>query len=232
MTVRFIMLMPWGRVGSNLLFSILRQSAPMKLANENLIRIPTAEEQRTWFENFYEINEGVASHDFIGSKQNLRSIRDLPAIREMLFNCSARIVRLRRDNLLKAAVSQIRAEAYAKQTQKQCGVGIWALRKGNKPLGPIAIHPNLLLERIEVMKRFHSLLMGLFDEYQVFDIEYEEINCALPRTVERLRTFLSVPTREFSVPYEKATPDDLGAAVLNIDEIHERLTNSPYAGFL
>src|SRR5215469_603882 len=119
MVTRFILLMPWGRVGSNLLLSILQKSAPMKVNNEGLNRLRTAADQESWFRAFYETGKEPASHQHIGSKQNLLAIRDLAGFSQLLLENQVRIVRLRRDNLVKAAVSQMRAEQYAEHTAEQ-----------------------------------------------------------------------------------------------------------------
>jgi hypothetical protein len=222
------MLMPWGRVGSNLLFAILRQSASMKLANENLIQLSTVEQQMAWFKDFYEVEASAPSQPYIGSKQNLRSIRDLAALQRVIGEHEIRVVRLRRDNHVKSAISQIRAEMYAEQTRRDTGMATWAVKKGNKPLGPCMVDADLLLARIRIMDEWHSKLVSAFRDSAVLDIEYEEINSSLEETVRRLRDFLGVPHGPFRVAFDKATPDNLAETVLNFSEIRDRLTGTPY----
>jgi len=223
-----MMLMPWGRVGSNLLFAILRQSASMKLANENLIQLSTAEQQMAWFKDFYEINGTISSQPYIGSKQNLRSVRDFVALQHMIGEHGVRVVRLRRDNHVKSAISQIRAEMYADQTRRDTGTAMWAVKKGSKPLGPSIVNSDLLLKRIQIMAEWHSKLVSAFADHEVLDIEYEEINGSLEETVRRLRDFLGLPHGPFRVTFDKATPDNLAETVLNLSEIRDRLTGTPY----
>ena len=230
--VRFMMLMPWGRVGSNLLFAILRQSAPMKLANENLIQLRTAPEQMSWFKEFYELDAEFPSRPHIGSKQNLRAIRDLDALQRALTENNVRVVRLRRKNFAKAAISQIRAEIYAKQTEQETGVAAWGVKRGAKTLGPTVIDPDLLLRRIGIMVEYDSKLMNAFAAPDVLDIEYEEINGSLDGVVTRLRDFLEIPQKAFSPPFDKATPDRLADAVTNFPEIQARLAGTPYISLL
>ncbi|HTT97341.1 MAG TPA: hypothetical protein VMF58_04790 [Rhizomicrobium sp.] len=227
-TVRFMLLMPWGRVGSNLLVSILRQSAPMKLANENLNALRTAEEQAAWFGEFYEEDAAQPSRAFIGSKQAMMAIRDVPAMTAMLRRAGVRIVRLRRDNLVKAAVSQMRAEAHAEKLRRETGEGPWAIRKGMELPGPSALDPDLLIKRIGIMERQHQALMSAFAPEEVLDIEYEEINSALDAVVRRVREYLDMPQKAYDVPFIKATPNDLRAAIVNYDEVMERLALNNY----
>jgi len=230
--VRFMLLMPWGRVGSNLLISILRQSAPMKLANENLNSLRTAEEQAAWFSAFYEQGASRPAHAFIGSKQAMMAIRDVPAMAAALRRAQVRVVRLRRDNLVKAAVSQMRAEAHAEKLRRETGEGAWAIKKGMEPPGPMALDIDLLLKRIAIMERQHQALMSAFAPEDVLDIEYEEINSALDDVVQRVRDYLGVPQKAYDVPFIKATPDRLEDALVNYDEVVAKLGYTDFARFL
>jgi hypothetical protein len=223
-----MMLMPWGRVGSNLLFAILRQSASMKLANENLIQLSTAEQQTAWFKDFYEVSCSISSQSYIGSKQNLRSVRDFAALQRMIGEYAVRVIRLRRDNHVKSAISQIRAEMYAEQTRRDTGTAMWAVKKGSNPLGPSVVDSDLLLKRIQIMAEWHSKLVSTFAGHEVLDIEYEEINGSLEETVRRLQSFLDLPHGPFRVTFDKATPDNLAETVLNFGEIRDRLAGTPY----
>jgi len=230
--VRFILLMPWGRVGSNLLFEILRQSAPMKLANETFNRLRTADEQAEWFRDFYEVDAAAPSRAFIGSKQAMMAVRDVPATVAMLRGAGVRVVRLRRDNLVKAAVSQMRAEDHAEKTRRETGEAPWAIRKGLPPPGPSVLDAELLVKRIGIMERQHAALMTAFAPEEVLDIDYEEINGALDDAVRRLRDYLDVPQKEYKVPFVKATPDSLDEAITNFDEVMARLRDTNFARFL
>lgn len=227
--IRFMLLMPWGRVGSNLLFAILRQSARMKLANEALNSLPTAPEQEAWFREFYEADARTPSQSFIGSKQNMLALRDAAAIVRMLREARVRVVRLRRRNLVKSAVSQIRAEQYAAKMAKETGERPWAVKKGAPLLGPSTIDPDILLKRIKIMETCDRRLMDAFDADEVLDIEYEDINAALDVVVARLREYLEVPQAPFRVPFEKATPDMLEKAIVNFEDVRAKLAQTPYA---
>ena len=230
--VRFMLLMPWGRVGSNLLFAILRQSAPMKLANESLNSIRAADAQAAWFREFYETDVDAPSQAFIGSKQNMLAIRDDTAMAGLIRGAGLRVVRLRRANLVKAAVSQIRAEQYADKTGAETGQRLWAVKKGHAPLGRAAIDPELLATRIGIMEAADRRLMQAFAAAEVLDIDYEDVRASLDAVVARVRDHLGVPQAPFNVPYDKATPDSLQDAIENYDAVRARLDGTPYAGQL
>ena len=139
-----------------------------------------------------------------------------------------RIVRLRRDNLVKAAVSQMRAEQYAEKTAEQAGVRRWAVRREHEPLGPTRLHPEVLVKRISLMESLQVRLIAAFAAEEVLDIEYEEINASLEQVVDRARRYLDLPHVPFRVPFRKATPDVLSEAITNFDEIRERLSATPW----
>ncbi len=231
-TVRFMLLMPWGRVGSNLLFAILRQSAPMKLANESLNSIRTADAQAAWFREFYETDAATPAHAFIGSKQNMLAVRDDAAMTGMIGAAGVCVVRLRRANLVKAAVSQIRAEQYAAKMAAETGERPWAIKKGRPTLGRAPIDPELLVKRIGIMEECDRRLMQAFEASGVLDIDYEDVNTALDATVGRVRDHLGVPQASYKVPFDKATPNRLEDAIENFGEVVARLADTPYAGQL
>jgi hypothetical protein len=219
-----MMLMPWGRVGSNLLFAILRQSAPMKLANESLNKLRTKEEQNTWFEGFYEVGVPLLSFEYIGSKQSILAIRDVESMKKKIEENAVRVIRLRRDNYVKSAVSQIRAAEHFKAASGQA----WVLRKGLPQTAPIRIEPDVLLARICSMRDAQENLMKVFLEEAVLDVEYEQINSDLEGVVFSVRKYLGLPNTPYRVPHEKFTPDHLSLAIANYDEIFDRLSDTPY----
>ena len=227
--IRFLLLMPWGRVGSNLLFSILRQSARMKTDNERFNQLRTATEQVAWFREFYELEGSADLHTHIGSKQNVLAVRDFPALARLLSENHIRIVRLRRENVVKSAVSQMRAEQFAELTKKKCGVASWAVRHGDEKLGATKLNLDMLLRRIELIESLQKRLMMAFEAADVADVEYEELNTTLPVVVRRIRNFLELPDTPVSIPYVKATPDALDEAVENFSEMCQRLSGTRWA---
>lgn len=226
--IRFILFMPWGRVGSNLLFSILQKSAALKSNNEGLNPLRTAAEQEAWLRDFYELDSPITSKTHIGSKQNLYAVHDLDAVSRLLREGSVRIVRLRRDNIVKAAVSQMRAKKYADMTASETGVARWGIRPGHEPLGSTALDPRVLMRRIRTMEEQHKRLMSAFANEAVLDVEYEEINESLESVVASVRRYLALPETKFEVPFVKATPDNLRHAISNFAEVRKSLAGTPW----
>ena len=102
---RFIILMQWGRVGSNLLMSMISQLGPAKLANERLNTLKGESEQIAWYHDFYEFANSEPSSPLIGAKENILAITNPVPFTQMLLDHDVKVIRMRRDNLVKAAVS-------------------------------------------------------------------------------------------------------------------------------
>lgn len=226
--VRFMLLMPWGRVGSNLMLSALRQSAQMKLENENLIVLPDAAGQSAWFHAFYETASNPQWTKYIGCKQNFLSFADPAQMKALMAEHGVKVVRMRRDDLVKAAVSQMRGEQYAKWSEKKYGEILWSPRSHTEIMGPTEIDPTVLLGRIATMGDAHARLMASFAPGEVFDVEYEEINRNLNDVVHRVRDYIGVPQKPFELRFRKMTPDNLEDAIVNLSEVRAALMGAPH----
>jgi hypothetical protein len=232
-TIRFMILMQWGRVGSNLIVNIINQSKEATLANERFNSVREPEAQLAWYREHFQLDATAPSHRLIGSKENILAVADRDAFLARLRADGVRIIRMRRDNLVKAAVSQVRAERYAEQTRAETGKAMWAIRRGETPLGPTEINPTDLLWRIEAMERARTALMHAFGPDEVLDLEYEQINGDLPDVVARVRAHLDLPDgKPFRVPFIKATPDDLAEVVSNYAAVQRSLQGTRYEAMI
>lgn len=230
---RFMILMPWGRVGSNLIMSIIRQAARAKLANEKLARIKGESEQVAWYEKFYELGTASPKKFVIGSKQHVLALANPGDMARRLVQDDIKVIRMRRDNILKTAISYVRAEHYAELTRRKTGKARWGVLEGEQALGPIIIDTDVLFQRLKTIQQAHDLLMNLLPHNAVLDVEYIEVAQNLKTTVEKISDWLSIPIRsDFRVKFEKATPDDLMEAIVNYDEVRHVLSGTEYFGQL
>lgn len=227
MLSRFLIVMPWGRVGSNLLMDLIRQArVRKKLNSERFNQLPTIEDQVAWFENFYELHSQGSGASLIGSKQSVLSMRDLDTIEALLRSHSISVIRMRRENCLRAAISQIRAEQYAEKTRAETGSARWAQRTGEPGLGPSHIDPDILLRRTRIMEVQQERMMNGFEGLRLLEIEYGEINSQLMGVYNRVSEFLGLPCSAVSIPFEKSTPEDLSHAITNYGEVERVLTRA------
>ncbi len=90
------------------------------------------------------------------------AVRDDARMVKAIRDARLRVVRLRRRNLVKAAVSQIRAEQYAQKMERETGERPWAIKTGRPTLGPSTIDPDLLVKRIGIMEGCDRRLTAAF----------------------------------------------------------------------
>lgn len=227
---RLALLMPWGRVGSNLIFSLLRDSfagSEVRLANEPLNRIADARAQADWFRDFYA---AAGDERLIASKHGYRAFADPAALAPLFGELDIAVARLRRANFVKVAVSQLRAELYAAETEKRHGRALWGVRKGDEPLPPVALDPGRFVEVLGAVTSSDAALRQFAPAARVFDLEYESLRADPQRALDDLLGWLGVePGRRADVRFDKATPDDLASAVPNLDALRHAVREAGFA---
>ena len=229
-TTKFMILMPWGRVGSNLLFSNIRQvlrNRKARFANENFISLKQNEEQIEWMRQFYG---GFDGFDVAGSKQNILSVRQTDALGDVLTKLDVRLIKMRRVNIVKVAISQLRAEIYAERSATQTGVPAWGVRYDQSPLESAPLKPQRFLNVATRARKADSLLSCFSPPVATFDIEYDDLQSNPEHVTTRVCEWLGVATEDkIQTAYIKGTPDNLALAVPNLDELRFALRASPLA---
>lgn len=156
---KIMLLMPWGRVGSNLLVMMLRDSLPrgtVKIGNEPFTRIKNADRQSEWLDRHF----GIASSKLrlIGCKSSIRAMAIADLLARDMERLGLSLIRHRRRNLVKVAVSVLRGRLYAAHTMRKHGEQKWGVRPGNRPLPPTALDPEAF-----VQVTAHKLGLGGYD---------------------------------------------------------------------
>ena len=220
---RFVMLMPWGRVGSNLLFTLLHASFArdeVRFANEWLNATPDAEEQLAWFRDFYAAREeGLL---LVGSKHALRGIADPKALAGLFAELELPLVRMRRANLVKVTVSKLRADLYAEQTRRETGAALWGVEQGREALPPEPLDPARFVDILAQVAHWDRELAKFAPDCPTLDIEYGELQADPLAALHRTLDWIGIaPRREAKPRYRKATPDELARAVPNLAELRD-----------
>jgi hypothetical protein len=224
----FLIMMPWGRVGSNLLFnSIGQRVGPIarKFANENFNLLRDADQQLAWTREFYTAPDRPA---LVGCKQNILSVGDRGRLSDLLGELSVSLVRLRRRNIVKVAVSLLRAEIYAAQSRARTGVAVWGVRSDCEPLGPTPLDTRRFLEVAARATQADAMLAAFSPATPTLDIEYGQLRDGGGRIAAEVCDWLGLTVSREARPYFiKATPDDLASAVPNLASLREALVASP-----
>ena len=221
---------PWGRVGSNMFMGVIKQLARDRVGkydNERLNEISGADEQERWLTEFFSETEEL---ELIGSKQNILSIREPRTVGRILRDHGVSLIRMRRANVLKVAVSQLRAEIYARKTLAQNGTAMWGVRSGRVPLGPSELDPRRFLTAVKTAKSADEKILAFRPDLPTLDIDYRELQADPGRIVRYACRWLGLDVGgEVSPGFIKATPDDLATAVPNLAELRTALAQSRMA---
>ena len=168
--MKIAILMPWGRVGSNLMMAYLRSITKGGYANEPLNSVSGIDAQVNWVNSFYNQN---AEGDLV-CKLTIRSFNDVKSIENTLLVNKVKVIKMFRENHVKTAVSQIRAEQYAAFTKEKTGNAQWAVKNSEQPLGATHIDIDKLDKRVKIIKDDQDTLLR-FRCSESIDIKYEEM---------------------------------------------------------
>ena len=244
-TVFFVILMPWGRVGSNLVSTTLNRTRGVTVNNEPTTRIRTeghrdglsladmAAQQTAQLDAFVETHRGVTA--VAGLKLSHRSLVEpkpyLLRIREYGF----RPVIMTRRNHLKTAVSQLRAQDRANQAATEWK-SPWAVRTEEPKPGPTAID---IEEAIRLTALFAKMEKSLERSIKaVFNgtglrIEYAELAADPAATMVAIFDYLDLAVpHSFDLTYRKATSDTLSDDICNFTDFKKAAVAAGYSHFL
>ena len=224
---------PWGRVGSNMFMDSIKQLArdrTGKFDNEKFNELTNAADQLSWMTGFFSEIDGWR---LIGSKQNILSIRDPRTVGMALRDLGVSLIRMRRANVLKVAVSQLRAEIYARKTLAQNGTAKWGVRLGQQPLGPAELDPRRFLTAVKIARDADERLVAFRPDLPTLDIDYRELQADPARIARYACRWLGLDVSSGISPrFIKATPDDLALAVPNLAELRAALGQSRMAALI
>jgi hypothetical protein len=224
-----VILMPWGRVGSNLCADILLQSRCIRLENEPLTVIQTqnpgigreelAALQMKWLHDNVQPREDVRK---IVLKLSALSISSPEAFIAFLRETNATLVMMDRRDVLATAVSALRAREFARKNLAETGTALWALKNGMtadvKPLMDAA-----------VLRRFINNILGAKLVCETIaaavpvraTILYEDLNNHLEAEIARLVEAVGLEPFTYEVRHLKFTPMPLRQSVANPDVLEK-----------
>lgn len=223
--MRVCVLMPWGRVGSNLMMSYLGTCLTGRLSSEPFNQITEKNAQLDWLQSFFKAADKKSDRCV---KLSIRSLARLNPVQEFLNTHDVRVIRMFRRNHLKTAISQIRAEHYARLTETVNGKAQWGVLRGASPLPPIHIDIETLAHRMGIIMADQEDLEAMYFRTHL-DVYYEDLNTDMATQFRQVSKFLERPFNEaFHSPFRKATPDNLKNAVKNFSDIQTWLSASAF----
>ena len=197
--VRVLVVMPLGRVGSNLLTAYLGGFKRSLGQHEGLQYGQSAAEQRQLLAEFFACPD-ADSPRLIFWKQNVRSLADPAAIESLAGELGVSVICMFRKDIVRMAVSHLRARSYARKTALETGQELWGLPTGEQQLGPTPIDIGELDRLIVRHEAMTERLANLFLQCRHLDIEYADLAADIPATMGRVSDFLGIETMAFSPP--------------------------------
>ncbi len=243
----FAIWMPWGRVGSNLVVTVLNEYAGIGIANEPTTVLASRRRKEPGAQFLTDLDQLAYLRDFpdvgrfglpvlrgplCGVKLSHQSLISPMAAHGVLAERGFRIVAMYRDNHIKTAISQIRAEKRAQAGSRDA----WSVSRRSRPPGPMQVRPTLALTRARACAQSARRLrdyLGHFHPEGGLAIRYEELNAAPHDTIRRIADHLGLRLpQKFVLPHQKATDDDLSRSVTNWPEVRAAFADSEFAALL
>ncbi|CAA0116796.1 Uncharacterised protein [Halioglobus japonicus] len=244
----FAILMPWGRVGSNLVTAALVESANIHIDNEPTTRLKTLGQQKGWSQESIgarQFEQLAAFHqancdtgDVAGLKLSHRSLIAPREYAQTLRQLGFRPIIMVRNNFLKCAVSQLRAVARAEAPfeQQRAWRSPWAVGATEAKPGPMSIDSNKAIQLVREFEQHHCALLDtastVFGQDAV-QIEYSELSADPAATLRRIFIALKLtPPKRIRVPHKKATSDQLSEDITNYTEFAAAIRAAGMGHFL
>ena len=244
----FAILMPWGRVGSNLVTSSLMASADIEIDNEPTTRLKTfglrkglssatiAAQQLEHLSSFRAANRDAGAA--VGLKLSYRSLIAPHYYMERLAGLGFRPIIILRHNFLRCAVSQLRAVARAEAQDKGQRIwrSPWAVAVDEPKPGPTHIDTGEAIRLTHEFEKYHWALLDSaathFGDAAVH-IEYRELAADPEATIRKLVALIGLPSPgRVCVPEQKATSDSLSDDITNYAEFAQAIQAAGFGRFL
>ncbi|MEZ5501573.1 MAG: hypothetical protein R3E50_02535 [Halioglobus sp.] len=148
------------------------------------------------------------------------------------------MVLLLRDNFLRSAVSQLRAETRAKNPDKYSREweNPWAVSVHEPKPGPMHIDAELAIRVAGEFAHAHSATLDSVARVFGQDcllIEYTELAADPAQVLRRIYSYLGFAgPKSIWLPYRKATSEDLSQDITNYDAFERRVRDAGLARFL
>ena len=204
---RAYLLMPWGRVGSNVLLSMFGDNPLVHVENEPLTVIGGKKSepdlaQKSWY--IKSISEDI-SKPVLLMNLSIRSILDHNFfLNELAKERGAEFIFLSRKNLAHIAFSVLKARHYAELHKARFGRETWAVKAGREIKAQTPVRISKFMELIDLIESDKIQ----FDTYRKrlggVDTYYSDIQMSLSMVVEELCGRFDIPVPSSKPQFVKA----------------------------
>jgi LPS sulfotransferase NodH len=218
---KVFLLMPWGRVGSNLIFDILLQQKCFKVGeNEPFSAFgselnSSADLQMSWLNIFLSDNQkGLV-------KTSVQSILNHSDFIKEINKFDAKVVFVNRKNIIKTAISVVKARRYSEWHATNFGAPSWATKAGRRLDEKLYVDVNNFIQTLKLLQgavdtfaQYTTNLIGL-------SVWYEDLQVDVDTQLTRVFEFIEIEKGPYKVNHLKAVPDDISLAVENLQELKD-----------
>jgi len=182
MSSTVFLLMPWGRVGSNMLLNIIKKNVDVRVFNEPTTAISSkfkaygkekiSSEQEKWFDEkifCVDNDSAVLVNIALSSLVSLRPLRCALNL-ENVYGFT-----LIRRNPVAVALSVLKAEAYAEAAQDKFGKPSWAVKQGMEIETCPIIDKKKFLHFVDAENCHRKTALHISEEYALRVIWYHDL---------------------------------------------------------
>lgn len=166
----------------------------------------------------------VGSGRAAGFKTKPKDVADPAFLVEEIRRHEAVVIRLRRSDLLRLAISRINARRLRAST------GRWNAGDGVAPVQPVSLDPETLRQALEACReevdRVDALCRG--SGRPVLDLDYVDVLRRPEEIVARCQEALGVPVLPLESAVRKNTDENLERAIPNLHELRDRFLGGPW----
>jgi len=228
---RFIIISD-ARTGGTHTVSTLNNHPNVKCVSEPFphLSLETEEQQINWMKEFSDPENNLEKNiRAAGFRTKVEQIADKEMFKEFIKNENVLVFHLQRKNVVKKAISRIRAVALYKETKD------YNVRSGNKPLPPINIPIDRLLKEVHQLEDLVNQERKFIESLDVkyYNLFYQNIIDNSDEYFRSIFAVLQVPKDHIPKSnVAKNTSNDLSKIVSNYHKLWQQLEGSPYRRML
>ena len=219
--------MPWGRVGSNLVNSIVQKSRACRVWNESLTAVRTrvigggGTQPDVWPAQLEWMREhiGESEEERIFLNVNANALGDAAAFREYLAGFSPNYLILDRKDDLATAVSALRTRAWVNEAAEKGEARSWAIPRGLEVQFRPFINPLKLKAALANIERGRQNIAEITRDAGARRFYYEQMVEDMRGVVTQILAEAGIPAYDFKVTSGKFGSTKLSDMVENAEEL-------------